>query len=354
MLKGKGEHMSDGKRYYWLRLHDDFFNSKRIKKLRKMAGGDTYTIIYLKMQLLAMKTEGVLKWTGLEANIAEELALDLDEEADDIKVTLSYLISCELVETSDNVNFFIPYAIENTGSETASAQRVREYRDKQKVLQCNNNVITMKQNCNGEKEIDIEIEKDIEIDIEKSKEKVVIEKENNNNRFSKPSVDEINAYCSERVNGIDGQRFYDYYETKGWKIGKNPMKDWKAAVRTWERKSRNDISLDNLNIIAEILKYLNNKTNSNYTTRNDDGNVKMAELIKKGYSVEDFKKVIDLKCEEWSGTKFEPCLNPSTLFKPDNFEKYLNQKSYEKGGKFVSESDRKQANLYKSGFEWCE
>ena len=58
--------MSECKRYYWLRLHDDFFDSKRIKKLRRMAGGDTYTIIYLKMQLLAMKTDGIIKWTGLE------------------------------------------------------------------------------------------------------------------------------------------------------------------------------------------------------------------------------------------------------------------------------------------------
>ena len=103
--------MAEGKRYYWLRLHDDFFDSKRIKKLRKMAGGDTYTLIYLKMQLLAMKTEGILKWTGLEDSIADELALDLNEEADDVKVTLTYLIHCGLAETSDNINFFFPYAI---------------------------------------------------------------------------------------------------------------------------------------------------------------------------------------------------------------------------------------------------
>ena len=82
--------MADGKRYYWLKLKDDFFTSKRIKKLRNQAGGDTYTIIYLKMQLLAMKTDGVLTWTGLEENFAEELALDLDEKPDDVEVTLSW------------------------------------------------------------------------------------------------------------------------------------------------------------------------------------------------------------------------------------------------------------------------
>ena len=57
-------------------------------------------------------------------------------------------------------------------------------------------------------------------------------------KFSKPSVDDIAAYCQERNNGVDAQRFFDYYEANGWKVGKNPMKDWKAAVRTWERNEK--------------------------------------------------------------------------------------------------------------------
>ena len=160
--------MADAKRYYWLRLYDDFFTSKRIKKLRKMAGGDTYTIIYLKMQLLAMKSNGILRWTGLEDDFAEELALDIDEEADDIRVTLSYLVHCGLAETSDKISFFFPYSIANTGSENASAQRVREYRERQKALQCNTDVTQVKQLCNAEKEKEKEIEKDTR-DIERDR-----------------------------------------------------------------------------------------------------------------------------------------------------------------------------------------
>ena len=56
-------------------------------------------------------------------------------------------------------------------------------------------------------------------------------------RFKKPTIEEIQAYCDERNNGIDAERFYDYYESKGWKVGKTPMKDWKASVRTWERNN---------------------------------------------------------------------------------------------------------------------
>lgn len=154
--------MSSGKRYYWLKLKEDFFTSKRIKKLRNMAGGDTYLIIYLKLQLKAMKTEGIIKFDHLEDNIADELALDLDENPDDIRATLIYLTSCGLAETSDNDRFFFPYAVENVGSENSSAARVREYRAKQKALHCNTDETQVKRIGNGEKEIEIEKEQEQE------------------------------------------------------------------------------------------------------------------------------------------------------------------------------------------------
>lgn len=53
--------------------------------------------------------------------------------------------------------------------------------------------------------------------------------------FQKPTVEEIQEYCSERENDVDPEAFFDFYESKGWKVGRNPMKDWKAAVRNWER-----------------------------------------------------------------------------------------------------------------------
>lgn len=56
-------------------------------------------------------------------------------------------------------------------------------------------------------------------------------------RFVKPDVTEVRAYCVERGNRVDAQKFVDYYESNGWRVGRNPMKDWKAAVRTWERNS---------------------------------------------------------------------------------------------------------------------
>ena len=213
----------EGKRYYWLRLHDDFFSSIRIKKLRKMAGGDTYTIIYLKMQLKAMKTEGVLTWRGIEQDFVDELALDLDEEPDNVRVTLAYLLTCGLAETSDSINFFLPYAVANTGSEGASAQRVREFRER-KALQCNNDVTPLKQIGNGEKEI------------EKEKEKEIDTRERDRKRFTPPALEEVKAYAEE-IGCDEYEAFYDHFQSNGWKVGgRSPMKDWRAALRNWNRR----------------------------------------------------------------------------------------------------------------------
>ena len=57
-------------------------------------------------------------------------------------------------------------------------------------------------------------------------------------RFTIPTPEEVQAYCNERNNGISGQQFYDFYSSKGWKVGSQPMKDWKAAVRTWEMRRK--------------------------------------------------------------------------------------------------------------------
>ena len=62
------------------------------------------------------------------------------------------------------------------------------------------------------------------------------------NRFEKPTLEEVKKYCEERQNYVDYQNFYDFYEAKGWMVGKNKMKDWKACVRTWERNSKKNLA----------------------------------------------------------------------------------------------------------------
>lgn len=79
------------KKYYWLKLKADFFTNRAMKKLRRIAGGDTYTIIYLKLQLLSLKDEGLLFYEGVEPTFYEEMALALDEDAENVRATIEVL-----------------------------------------------------------------------------------------------------------------------------------------------------------------------------------------------------------------------------------------------------------------------
>lgn len=324
--------MSEPKRYFWLKLHKDFFQRKEIKRLRKIAGGDTYTIIYLKMLLRSIMSDGKLYFDGLEDDFASELALDLDEKEENVQITVQYLLKSGLLEMCSDEEYYLPDTKDSTGCETAVASRVRRHREKKKALQCNADVTQVKQLCNGEIEKEIEInkelykEKDIDIDIDtlslceqkslihdvwenafdlitanvkKSLDNLVDEygavitkqaildakkqgkshikyvegvlknkmlEENipaNNpkrKRFVKPTLSEIEQYCIERKNNVNAEQFFDYYESNGWKVGKNSMKDWKAAVRTWERSEyrkptvKKNSKEDAINVVNQLMR----------------------------------------------------------------------------------------------------
>ena len=132
------------KRYYWLKLNEGFFDQPVIKKLRKIAGGDTYTCIYLKMMLMSVKTEGVLIYEGLEETLEKELALKLDEDETNIKVVISYLFSHHLMieESKKNRSYLMSEVPKMTGKEGDSAERVRAHRERKNALalQCNDGV----------------------------------------------------------------------------------------------------------------------------------------------------------------------------------------------------------------------
>ena len=160
------------KRYYWLKLPKDFFEDKAIKRLRQIAGGDTYTIIYLKMLLKSMEDDGKLFYEGIEDTICDEIALDINENADDVQVTISYLEKKGLLIVTDS-EVELTRLTEMVGSESAVTERVRKHREAQKLLQCNASVLqgnTIETKCNTEKEKEIEKSReDTETDTKKKK-----------------------------------------------------------------------------------------------------------------------------------------------------------------------------------------
>lgn len=228
--------LSENKKYFWLKLYNDFFTSKRVKRLRSLAGGDTYTIIYLKMQLKALKDDGYLYFDDVMDDFAEELALDIDENADDVRVTIQYLSRVGLLESSENgKEYFLPYVQKCIGSETASTQRSRLSRARKKeqeALRCNTDATPMKQietNCNTE--IEKELETDIEI--EKNKYQLIADLYNNTcvsfPRLTKLSDSRKKAigarlkkYSLEEI-----QRVFDLAEKSDFLKGNN-SRNWNA------------------------------------------------------------------------------------------------------------------------------
>lgn len=168
------------KRYYWLQLKEDFFNQKEIKLLRRIAGGDTYTIIYLKMLLLSLRDEGKLFYEAIGDNFAEEVALSLDETTEDVALTISYLESKGLLEVIEQDEYFLNRVPELLGSESYSAERVRRHRERNKEQE--------KLQSNGDA-----LQSNSDVTKRRDREDIEIEKSNN-----KPSIKEL----TERFNTL--------------------------------------------------------------------------------------------------------------------------------------------------------
>lgn len=102
-----------------------------MKKLRRMEHGEVLTIIYLKMQLASLRNGGVIAFEGFGDSLTEELSLQLDELEEDVRTTVEFLMKCSLMEQIESTDSYIlPGAIQNTGSESDSAARMRALRDR--------------------------------------------------------------------------------------------------------------------------------------------------------------------------------------------------------------------------------
>ena len=119
----------DNKILYFLQFPHDFFNSRRIKKLRKMDGGDLLVVLYLKLQLSTLETKGFIFLSGIEDDPAEEIALELNEDPNAVRTLLDFLLKCGLAKKEEDGSIFLPYVEIMTTSHTKGAERKRKYRE---------------------------------------------------------------------------------------------------------------------------------------------------------------------------------------------------------------------------------
>ena len=167
---------NSNKKYFWLKMPKDFFEDRFAKNLRRQAGGDTMLIVYIKMLLNALETNGFYYYEGIEEDLIQEIASDICENPDVVRNTCFYLISKNLMIMSDDEAQLTQMA-ELIGSETESAKRVRKFRELKKSeisslpLHCNADVTQVKHLCNTEKDIEKEKESEKESDTKSKKEK---------------------------------------------------------------------------------------------------------------------------------------------------------------------------------------
>lgn len=181
-----------------------------------------------------------MNWTKLPTNILinrlsdQEIAsivkyqllwAELEYQPDD-KTCLRYMTNKQLIIAKQWLNAIETQVKRDIQSVETNRRGVKTnyLKNKEKV---ENLSISLSNSVSDSLEQQIRLDKNKEINKEKDDSK----------KFIKPTVEEIARYCQERNNNISAEQFYDFYESKGWRIGKSPMKDWKATVRNWERKS---------------------------------------------------------------------------------------------------------------------
>ena len=257
--------MSDNKKYYYLRLKDNFFDSDELKILESMKDGYLYSNILLKLYLRSLKNDGKLVVNDRIPYNAEMLASVTGHQVGTIKQALSMFKELGLIEILENGAIYM-LDIQNfigKGSTEADRQRLYDRRisdeRKQKKLTQSRNLEEIFEKSTPEIELELELEKEIKIEKEIDSSASTTTKRK---RFEKPTLSEIKAYCIERGNKVDAQHFFDYYESNGWRVGKNSMKDWKAAVRTWERSeyrkpnSKKNSKEDAINVVNNLMNKL--------------------------------------------------------------------------------------------------
>lgn len=235
------------KQYYWLKLPDSFFRDKAIKKLRRIAGGDTYTVIYLKMLLVAMKQDGKLYFDGVEDDFFSELSLDLDEDEDNIKVTCQYLLAQGLMSTVDGMEYELPACKTMIGKETAAAERMRRMRNKKSTEVTSKSVTMLHGSYTSvthglrREEIEKEIEKEIDSsspEKEEKKEKSATQDEEEH----PPTLEQVKEFADKYNLSVNPDKFWNYYEGCHWLVSGTPVNNWKSLLCVWAKNGEYTIS----------------------------------------------------------------------------------------------------------------
>jgi len=229
-----------------MKLKENFFDTDEMILLESMQDGFLYCNILLKLYLRSLKDDGRLMFKSVIPYTPDVLSKIVRHNVGVVEKAIQIFKQLGLVEILDNGAIFMMDIQNFIGESSTEADRIRLYRKKveeekkllpPKVGKNVTNVRTNVQQMYDKSTPELEIDLDTDLDLKKDKRYAdkTGPKGPTRTKFIHPNIEEVTQYCTERNNGVDPQKWFNHYTSNGWKVGKNPMKDWKAAVRTWER-----------------------------------------------------------------------------------------------------------------------
>ena len=214
----------------WIKLAIDIFDNRKIRQIEKMPDGDALLVIWLKMLVLAgtVNDGGLVYFTRDIPYTDQLLANQFDKPLATVQLALQTFEQFGMIERVDDL---IHVSNWERYQNIDGLEKIREqnrlaaqrYRDRKKLAShdaSHDDDVTVTQHHDTDK---------IREDKNRTEKK----------RFTPPTLEEVSEYCSERKNGIDPQRFIDYYAARGWELKPGQkVKDWRACVRTWESRNK--------------------------------------------------------------------------------------------------------------------
>lgn len=271
--------MAKTKIYFWLKVDKKFFDNLFIKRLKKMPGGYTMTVIYIRLMLESLEDDCILYYEGYFDSLVQELALKLDVSEDDINMTLAYFTKCGLIQIDDDGHATLSQAKAMVESETNWAKYKRDQRKNSQDIPKLENVQS-KETFSNSCPTEIEIEKENRVNSESN-----------------------NLYLDNILSGNPDFAFPTWLE--------------ETAIKDLEKTKHKELWIP--------IAYLNQVANKRYKFVDKTKRLLLARF-KEGYTLEDFKQVIDIKTAEWKDSpEFSKYLRPETLF-GTKFDGYLNPK----------------------------
>ena len=218
----------------WIKLATNIFDNRKIRQIECLPDGYAVIVVWVKLMCLAgnINDNGLVYFTKEIPYTEQMLATQFNMPLTTVQLALRTFEQFGMVEVIDNIlhiSNWEKYQSVDKLSEIREYNRLakQKSRAKQKLLKDVNDMSMTSQPCH-------DTDRDKEVDIDKEKE---INNRGKTKRFTPPTLEEVKAYCAERNKGVDPECWMDHYESNGWMVGKNKMKDWKAAVRTWEKNS---------------------------------------------------------------------------------------------------------------------